>query len=181
MRPASLLLAAALTITICAGCQDGTPESPGEVTSTRPPSLTATLSGQRLDGKSFASSGGCNRVAFWAVDSAEATAVWVSLEVGDEWDFDTTYQLPLPTSFIELRRGASLGQALCGDVVVAPPYRVDSSADPVSGTLSLRVGPRPAEGCGTVGELALDNVVFDDGTVVEELTIASGDIGCFVG
>ena len=162
MRTLARLLAAVSLIVLSAGCQDET--APAE----------------QLGARSFADAGGCNQVAFWAVDAEATTALWVSLDIGERRDYEETLDLPLPSSFVELRRGVGLRQALCGDTV-APPYRVDSTAKPMSGQLSLQIGPRPANGCGTTGELNLMDVTFDDGSVIDSLTIRSGEIGCFAG
>jgi hypothetical protein len=136
--------------------------------------------GEQLGSSSFAESGGCNQVAFWAVDANATTAIWVSLDIGERRDYEETLDLPIPSSFVELRRGVGLRQSLCGDQIT-PPYQVDSTAKPVSGQLSLQIGPSPTNGCGTTGVVNLKDVTFDDGSVIDSLAIRTGAIGCFAG
>ena len=135
-----------------------------------------------LDAGSFAATGGCNQVAFWAVDAASTTALWVSLDIGERRDFEEPLLLPLASasSRFELRRGVDLRQALCGDTI-APPYQVDSTATPVSGTATVRIGPPGDEHCGVTGAVALRDVVFDDGTTIDSLDIETTAVGCFAG
>ena len=135
-----------------------------------------------LDASSFAATGGCNQVAFWAVDAESTTALWVSLDIGERRDFEEPFQLPLTSasSRFELRRGVGLRQPLCGDTI-APPYQVDSTATPVSGSATLRIGPPVAEHCGVSGEVRLRDVVFDDGTMIASLDIETKAVGCFAG
>ncbi|MCB9381881.1 MAG: hypothetical protein H6513_14435 [Acidimicrobiaceae bacterium] len=134
-----------------------------------------------LGSDAFHDSGGCNQASFWAVDETGTLALWLSISIGDRRDFQETIELPVPSpSLIELTRGVNLRQGLCGDAV-DESYEEHSSTHPVSGTLVLHIGPTPAEGCGTSGELELRDVTFDDGTVIDDYTISTDAIGCFAG
>ena len=126
-------------------------------------------------------SGGCNQAVFWAADEAGTLALRLSFDIGGRRDFEDTISLPVSSpSLIELKRGVGLRQALCGDAITEP-YEETSSTRPVSGTLTLRVGPAPTDDCGATGELELRDVEFDDGTVIDSYTIRTESIGCFAG
>ncbi|MEN9646002.1 MAG: hypothetical protein RL238_2671 [Actinomycetota bacterium] len=161
MRVHRRLIAVACWAALTVGCSD------------EPPAV------EPIGSDTFTESGGCNQAAFWAADEAGTLSLWLSFDIGGRRDFEDTISLPVSSpSLIELTRGVGLRQGLCGDAIMEP-YEETSSTRPVAGTLTLRVGPTPKDGCGTTGEVELRDVAFDDGTVIDRFAIRTESIGCF--
>jgi hypothetical protein len=123
--------------------------------------------------------GGCNEAAFWATNPEETIALWISLDLPGFRDDTRDIELPADNARVELRRGSSLREPMCGDVV--SEYKLDSSTMATAGTLTISVGSSGSTGCGTDGLLVAENLTFADGTTVGPLQIESNAIGCFAG
>ena len=166
-------------VLVAVGCSDSqTSTQPSASTSANPTSPSAPSAQPP-----FASTGACNGVAFWAVSADRSIAVWISTDVSDRSATSVTalrFNLPDPLIQIELQRGQALDQALCGDVIETPPYRLDNTLGAISGVVTLALGP--PEACGNVsGTLRVEELVFADGTHPVNFTIDSMTVDCYVG
>ncbi len=183
-RPNRLCVAALVVSAVgLLGCTGDSLESastsspaPQVVDTTSPPPSQAIS----LDSELLTLRGGCNEAAFWAMNPEETVALWLSLDLPGLRDATRQIELPADLAHVELRRGSSLREPMCGDVVTE--YHLDSSTKATAGTLTVSIGPSDGStSCGTDGSLVAENLTFADGTTVGSIQIESDVIGCFAG
>lgn len=130
----------------------------------------------------FDQTGGCNEATFWAANDGGTIALHIRTTVPMDRARTVEVDLARPgETLVELQRGTSLGQSLCGDVI-DETYQLTSSVRAVSGTATFSFGSGRslcADG-GYDGTAELSDVTFSDGTHLDSLVVTSTTIGCVV-
>jgi hypothetical protein len=132
----------------------------------------------------MATSGGCADSQFWAVDASDTIAVVASVDTSARpFDAPTRidFSLPGPPVAVEVRRGRSLPQSLCNDVLDGH-YRLDSRSPATEGVGVIEVSPRSRSTCfpPATGRLRLTGLEVD-GLRFSPIDIRTDAIGCFPG
>jgi len=130
----------------------------------------------------LASAGGCGAIGFNAINADQTIALMIYIDQGQAVaaDLDRTFTVGDPGVTVTLRRGVNLREMMCSDII--SESRVDGESPAIGGTVHVTTSGSGDTTCGSTSGLAeLRDLVFEDGTAVADLDIATTELNCFAG